>query len=93
MHEDPDDSRFSRFVGKAKNFAVKSKDSIVAKYHSVRAGKQDDAVELLPANSSSEELVQSVGGVGSRGSGQSNFGLGVVSRSPGEPPKDLFDDI
>ena len=51
-------------------------------------------MELLPANSSSEELVQSVGGANSRGSGQSSLGISVMSRnSHGEPPKDLFDDI
>lgn len=91
-----DDSRFSRFIGKAKNLAAKGKDSIVSKYHSVRGGKQEDVVELLPANSSSEELVQSRGGANSRGSGQSSVGLGInmMSRnSHGEPPKDLFDDI
>ena len=93
LHEE-DDSRFSRFVGKAKNLAARGKDSVVAKYHSVRAGKQEDGVELLPANSSSEELVQSVGGANSRGSGQSSLGISVMSRnSHGEPPKDLFDDI
>lgn len=73
--------------------AAKGRDSVVAKYHSVRAGKQDDAVELLPANSSSEDLVNSRGGVNSRGSGPSSLGMGVVSRNSGEPPKDLFDDI
>ena len=88
LHEDG--SRFSRFVGKAKNLASKGKDSIVAKYHTVRAGKQEDVVELLPANSSSEELVQSAN---SRGSGQSSLGIDVVSRNSREPPKDLFDDI
>lgn len=70
----------------------------MSKYHSVRGGKKEDVVELLPANSSSEELVQSRGGANSRGSGhgQSSLGLGinVTSRnSHGEPPKDLFDDI
>lgn len=81
-----DDSRFSRFVGKAKNLAAKGKDSIVSKYRLVRGGKQEDVVEL----------VQSRGGANSRGSGQSSLGLGinVMSRnSHGEPPKDLFDDI
>ena len=53
---------------------------------------QEDVVELLPANSSSEELVQTMGGVNSRGSGQSSLGVSVMSRN-GEPPKDLFDDI
>ena len=65
----------------------------MSKYRSVRGGKQEDVVELLPANSSSEELVQSRGGANSRGSGQS-LGINVMSRnSHGEPPKDLFDDI
>ena len=53
-------------------------------------------MELLPANSSSEELMQSMGGANSRGSGQPSLGMGinVMSRnSHGEPPKDLFDDI
>jgi hypothetical protein len=91
-----DDSRFSRFIGKAKNLATRGKDSVVSKYHSVRGdGKKEDVVELLPANSSSEELVQSRGGANSRGSGQ-GLGINVTSRnshSHGEPPKDLFDDI
>ena len=70
----------------------------MSKYHSVRGGKEEDVVELLPANSSSEELVQSRGGANSsRGSGQASLGMGinVTSRgnSHGEPPKDLFDDI
>lgn len=92
-----DDSRLSRFISKAKNFATKGKDSIASKYHSVRtSGKQEDVVELLPANSSSEELVQSMGGANSRGNGSSGLGVGVsvMSRnSHGKPPKDLFDDI
>ena len=95
-----DDSRFSRFIGKAKNLATRGKDSVVSKYHSVRGGgKKEDVVELLPANSSSEELVQSSGGANSRGIGQPpslGLGLSVTSRnshSHGEPPKDLFDDI
>ena len=95
-----DDSRFSRFIGKAKNLATRGKDSVVSKYHSVRGGgKKEDVVELLPANSSSEDLVQSRGGANSRGSGQPpslGLGLNVMSRnshSHGEPPKDLFDDI
>lgn len=92
LHED-DGSRFSRFIGKAKNLAAKGKGSIVSKYRSVRAGKQEDVVELLPANSSSEELVQSVGGASSRETGQSSLGMGVVSRNSREPPKDIFDDI
>ena len=92
LHED-DGSMFSRFIGRTKNLASKGKNSIVSKYHSVRGGKQEDVVELLPANSSSEELVQTMGGGNSRGSGPSSLGMGVVSRNSGEPPKDLFDDL
>ena len=84
---------FSRFIGKAKNLASKGKSSVVSKYQSVRRGKQEDVVELLPANSSSEDLVHTMGSGNSRGSGPSSLGIGVVSRSSGEPPKDLFDDL
>ena len=91
LHEEG--SRLSRFVDKAKNMAARGKDSVVSKYRSVRGGKQEDVVELLPANSSSDDLVNSRGVVNSRGSGPSSLGMGVVSRNSGEPPKDIFDDI
>lgn len=93
--DDEDQTRFNKFLSKAKGFARKSKDTIAAKYTAARnRGHQDDSVELLPSNSSSEDLQRterlsaSLGG-----SVRVERGSSYPQRSSGSPPRDLFDDL
>ena len=80
-------------MGKAKGLAVKSKNTITAKYHSARRKSHDDVIELLPSNSSSDNLrltAHSSSGVGVSGSSGRLSSRGGGSR---EPPRDMFNDI
>ena len=49
-----DDSRWGRFVSRAKGVASKGKAAISAKYVSGRSKGQDDIVELLPTTNHDE---------------------------------------
>ena len=90
---DDSDTRLGRFLSKAKGAAKKSKEGLVAKYKAVKnRGKHEDSVELLPSNSSSEELRRTARAESSvrveRG-----LGAGHGTWLSSQPPKDLFDDL
>ena len=93
--EDEDKSRFGKFLSKAKGLARKSKDTIAAKYTAARnRGHNDDSVELLPSNPSSEDLQRTARlSAGLGGSVRVERGSSYPQRSSGSPPRDLFDDL
>ncbi len=92
IDKDDDDSKLGRFLTRAKSAARKGKEGLVAKYKATknRAGKHEDSVELLPSNSSSEELQRSARVASSV---RVERGAGHVSRSNAPPPRDLFNDL
>lgn len=88
-----DTSRFGKLMSKAKGFARKSKDTISAKYTAAKNRRHhDDSVELLPSNSSSENL-QRTARLSLGGSVRVERGGSYPQRSTGSPPRDLFDDL
>lgn len=92
IDKDDEETKLGRFLTRAKGAARKGKDRLLAKYTAAknRSGKHEDSIELLPSNSSSEELVRSAR---STSSVRVERGGGYVSRSNAPPPRDLFDDL
>lgn len=96
LHEE-DRTRMSKFVGRVKGYAVKSKNVVSSKYQASkvafnkRRGKEEeDVVELLATGSSSSSS-GTVVSVVTRPNGASGSGHG--HRGPRDPPKDIFEDI
>ena len=75
--EAEDDSTWERFTSKAKKFAVKSKETISAKYSQGRRNGEDDVVELLPISNSET----------------SSFNSSRLQPTRREPPRGIFDDV
>ncbi len=92
IDKDDEETRLGRFLNRAKSAARKGKDGVLAKYTAAknRSGKHEDSVELLPSNSSSEDLVRSSHVTNSV---RVERGGGYMSRSSAQPPRDLFDDL